>query len=135
MMDASETLNFALEMFSGVEAVDSALVSLVMVRAAVADAAGTAPLNPAWMPTYDEWLAAAEVAEMLHLRGAMSPADALKQATSEGATFVFKGTATDWRAVAAHLRSRSPLTAATPGWAMIPIPTDSPEFVPRSEVW
>lgn len=132
-MDATETLNFVLDLFQHVEAVDT-LADLAMTRARTVDSMGRAPMDPDWTPTFDEWIAAAEVADMLHLRDTMTPSDTIKQATSEGATFVFTDAATDWRTVAAHLRSRSQLAGVT-GWAMVAVPSESPHFVPRSEVW
>ena len=133
-MDATETLTFVLDLFQHVEAVDTSMADLAMTRARTVDTMGRAPLDPDWTPTFDEWIAAAEVADMLHLRDAMTPSDTIKRFTSEGATFVFADTATDWHTVAAHLRSRSQLSAAA-GWAMVAVPSESPDFVPRSEVW
>ena len=133
-MDHSSTDIFLAELFEGVPAVTTAMTSQAMTRARVIDAAGNPPTSPQWVPTFDEWVAAAEVAEMLHLQGAMSPADTVKQFTSEGATFVFNDAAPDWGAVAAYLRGRSTRAAAT-GWAMVELPSESPDFTPRSEVW
>ena len=133
-MDQPSTDIFLAELFEGVPAVTTAMTSQAMTRARVVDAAGNPPNSSQWVPTFDEWVAAAEVAEMLHLQGAMSPADTVKQFTSEGATFVFNDAATDWGAVAAYLRSRSTLASAT-GWAMVELPSESPDFMPRSEVW
>ena len=133
-MDHASTDNFLAELFQGVPAVTIEMTGHAMTRARVIDAAGNPPNSPQWVPTFDEWIAAAEVAEMLHLQGAMSPSDTVKQFTSEGATFVFNDAATDWGAVAAYLRGRSTLAPAT-GWAMVEIPSESPDFTPRSEVW
>ena len=133
-MDHASTGLFLADLFQAVPAVNAETTNLAMTRARVVDAAGNPPNSPQWVPTFDEWIAAAEVAEMLHLQGAMSPADTVKQFTSEGATFVFNDTATDWGSVAAYLRGRSTLAAAT-GWAMVEIPSESPDFMPRSEVW
>ena len=133
-MNQAETYAFLNDMFATVDAATYELLDLAVTRARVVDGLGQPPISPAWVPTFDEWIAAAEVAEMLHLQGAMSPADTVKQFTSEGATFVFNDTAPDWGAVAAHLRSRSTLAAAT-GWAMVEIPSESPDYTPRSEVW
>ena len=133
-MDNASTDAFLADLFAGVSAVTIEMTNLAMTRARVIDAAGNPPNSPEWVPTFDEWIAAAEVAEMLHLQGAMSPADTVKQFTSEGATFVFNDTATDWGAVAAYLRSRSTLAAAT-GWAMVEIPSEATDFTPRSRAW
>ena len=133
-MDHASTDNFLAELFQGVPAVTIEMADLAMTRARTVDTMGRAPMDPDWTPTFDEWIAAAEVADMLHLRDAMTPSDVIKQFTSEGASFVFADTATDWHTVAAHLRSRSQLSAAA-GWAMVAVPSESPDFVPRSEVW
>ena len=133
-MDNASTDAFLADLFAGVSAVTIEMTNLAMTRARVIDDSGNPPNSPQWVPTFDEWIAAAEVAEMLHLQGTMSPADTVKQFTSEGATFVFNDTATDWRAVAEYLRSRSTLAAAT-GWAMVEIPSEATDFMPRSEVW
>lgn len=134
-MDAIDTNQFLMDMFTALDMSDHGLFDQAMTRARTVDLLGRAPIDDDWTPSFDEWFAAAEVAELLHLRGAMSPAESIKQATSEGATFIFSETATDWRAVAAHLRSRSTLSAASTGWAMVAVPTESPDFSPRSEVW
>ena len=133
-MDHASTDNFLAELFQHVEAVDTSMADLAMTRARTVDTMGRAPMDPDWTPTFDEWIAAAEVADMLHLRDAMTPSDVIRQFTSEGATFVFADTATDWGSVAAYLRGRSQLSAAA-GWAMVAVPGESPDFVPRSEVW
>lgn len=133
-MDQVSTSVFLEDMFASVPAVTSSMIGQAITRARVADSLGRPPVSPQWEPTFDEWVAAAEVAEMLHLQGAMSPADTVKQFTSEGATFVFNDAAPDWGSVAAYLRSRSTLAAAT-GWAMVEIPSESPDFMPRSEAW
>ena len=133
-MDHASTDNFLAELFQGVPAVTIEMADLAMTRARTVDTMGRAPMDPDWTPTFDEWIAAAEVADMLHLRDAMTPSDVIKQFTSEGASFVFADTATDWHTVAAHLRSRSQLSAAA-GWAMVAVPSESPDFVPRSEAW
>ena len=133
-MDHASTDTFLAELFQGVPAVTIEMTNLAMTRACVVDDSGNPPSSPQWVPTFDEWIAAAEVAEMLHLRDAMTPSDVIRQFTSEGATFVFADTATDWGSVAAYLRGRSQLSAAA-GWAMVAVPGESPDFVPRSEVW
>ena len=133
-MDHASTDNCLADLFKGVPAVTIEMTNLAMTRARVIDDSGNPPNSPEWVPTFDEWIAAAEVAETLHLQGAMSPADTVKQFTSEGATFVFNDTAPDWGSVAAYLRGRSTLAAAT-GWAMVEIPSESTGFTPRSEAW
>lgn len=134
-MNQAETYAFLYDMFAHVDAATAELFDLAMTRARVVDGLGRPPISPLWSPTFDEWIAAAEVADLLHVHGAISPSDTLKQFTSEGATFVFNDTAaTNWLSVAAHLRSRSTLAANT-GWAMAEIPSGSPDFTPRSEEW
>lgn len=97
----------------------------------VADGAGLGPANPNYVETFDPWLTASAVAEHLAITAAMMPTETLNRVTAEGATFEVSTSAPDWSAIAAWLRSRSPLMTAGQGIGMIELArTDGP--IPRS---
>lgn len=81
--------------------------------ALVADAAGRGPVDAGYIETFDVWLSASAVAEMLALKGAMQPsAGMLKRIQSEGTTLEVEGAqGVSWWALARLLRARSPLMA------------------------
>ena len=133
-MDQAETFITLAAMFThvpdAVQHFDNA-----MTRATITDIMGRAPIDQAWTPTYDMWIAAAEVAELLYIHGALSPQQSsLAQFESEGSKFVFgNAPATDWRMVAATLRARSPLLNDWGGVAMMDAGSPAEPFHPRSE--
>ena len=133
-MNQGDATVFLSQLFGSVEGVTFEVIDLALTRSRVVDSLGRAPVDPSWEPTFDEWLAAADIADQMALKGAMIPTDALTQFTSEGATFHFAGAAADWAGISAHLRSRSTLTHGT-GWAMVEVPSEASTFHPRSEAW
>lgn len=76
---------------------------LVADRAATTDREGRAPTDDNWEPSYDVFLLAAELADLLGLRAAGQ--DGIITVTSEGSTFT-KRTA-DFFTVAAAIRAKS----------------------------
>ena len=115
-------------------AIPDALMMIEGALVQVADAAGRGPLDPNYQPTYDQWLTAAAVAEMLALKGSMAPsAGTLKQISSEGTTMQFDAAApVNWWEVAALLRGRSPLMQAIPAGIGVLQVEQLPHFHPRS---
>lgn len=135
-MDRSATHLMLLDMFQHIP--DAAQhFDIAMTRATVVDADGLPPSAPGWVESFDEWIAAAEVAELMHIHGALSPQQVLEQFESEGSRFVFSGNAApNWASVAASFRARSPLFAGqSPGFGLITVGSQAAPFHPRSEAW
>lgn len=131
-MDRLSTLDTLTAMFQHVP--DAAQhFDVALTRATVMDINGVAPSSIGWVETFDEWFAAAEVAELLGLFGAMSPGQVLSQFESEGSKFVYAGAAVaDWASVARGLRARSPLMPG--GVIMVDVGSPAEPFHPRSSV-
>lgn len=109
-----------------------------LAAATIVDLDGRAPTDPAWRPTYDVWIAAANVADALHVRamvsGAAGQGAGLESFTSEGATFKFTaGAAGSWADVAAWFRSKSPTLGNVTGIGWIDVGSNAPDQTFRSE--
>lgn len=131
-MDQTTTLDTLTTMFAGVDGANKHF-DVAISRARTVDNDGTPPTDPAWTPSFDEWVAAAEVAELLHITNAMTPKQTLAQVESEGSKFVFGDAVSDWRVVAASLRSRSTLLVPYGGFGMIDVGPAGTPFTARSE--
>lgn len=134
-MDRDAASQFVMRLFARVPGFDTEMVHGSLERSRTVDAEGRQPSEPGYEPTIDEWFAAAEVAEALHVQELLSDSRGagLKQFSSEGSSFVFEEGA-DWHYVAGVLRGRSRLAAAG-GWAMVEVPGESLPFHPRSAGW
>lgn len=104
-MDADEATATARQILGQAMAamVDPRDPALVLDRAAVADTEGRAPGATGWNPSYDPFVLAAELADLLGVRA--TGQDGILTVTSEGSTFT-KRTA-DFFAVAAAIRAKS----------------------------
>lgn len=106
-------------------------LDLALTLALVVDAEGRIPGAEDYVETFDLYWAAAEATMIRYRRTAMT-GGGITEFTSEGATFK-KSAGPDWLTLAAHWRSRSPLTAAG-GLGVIEVDTPDP-LMPRSAAY
>ena len=101
------------ELFAGAPVADAWLAAAV-AKWRVPDATGLPPSSPHYTPTVDQWLAAAAIADQLHVQTSITAtgsgdAGPIKSFTSEGASFTFaEGQRLSWAAIADLMRRRSP---------------------------
>lgn len=104
-------------------------IAAAVDAARVADAAGLAPADPLWSPTYDTDLAVAEVADLLAVRAQIG-GGIVTQWSSEGTTV--QSAPTDWPGIAARFRASSVTlgAAVSPGWGLITFEQDDANLLP-----
>lgn len=124
-MNRTEATLFLRELFGSTPT--DTLIDAAIDAARVVDAEGRAPADPGYVETIDQWWAAGELAGMLAIQQAQQ--GSVTEFSSEGSRFKTAGP--DWWAVAAHYRSKSPLSTAPTGFGVVEFETE-PRHIPRS---
>ena len=134
-MNQQEATDFLVELFPA--STPSGYIERALIAYRVVDSEGRPPVHPDYVETFDQWLAAARVAELMEINGSIATvaegSGPLLSFNSEGATYQFGKSGETWGSIAARLRSMSTFYTDEPteiGWIFVETGIDTQ--TPRS---